>query len=98
MRSRSSGSSIAAHAAMSGSGFAAAQWDEHASNSAASSGKWRYTVERRTPARSAIALIDVRAGPTVPCSSTAVSRDAPARLRLELGAALLLVLSLFRRS
>ena len=58
---------------MSGRGFASAQCEEHASKSAASSGKWRYTVERRTPARSAIALIDVRAGPTVPCSSTAVS-------------------------
>ena len=58
---------------MSGTGFAAAQCEQHASNSAASSGKWRYTVERRTPARSAIALIDVRAGPTEPCSSTAVS-------------------------
>jgi hypothetical protein len=42
-------------------------------NSASSSGKWRYTVERRTPARSATALIDVRAGPTVPCSSMALS-------------------------
>src|SRR5213075_2464040 len=40
---------------------------------AASSGKCRYTVERRTPARSATALIDVRAGPSFSCSSTALS-------------------------
>ena len=58
---------------MSGTGFAAAQCELQAPIRAASSGKWRYRVERRTPARSAIALIDVRAGPTVPCSSTAAS-------------------------
>ena len=59
--------------ARSGGGFAARQCDEHASNSASSSGKWRYTVERRTPARSAIALIEVRAGPSCWCSATALS-------------------------
>jgi glutathione S-transferase len=40
---------------------------------AASSGKCRYTVERRTPACAARALIEVRAGPIVPCNSTALS-------------------------
>ena len=59
--------------ARSGSGFVSAKWVLQAVNRAASSGKWRYTVERRTPARSATALIDVRDGPTVPCSSIALS-------------------------
>ena len=36
-------------------------------------GKWRYTVWRWTPARRATSLSVVRAGPTVPCSSTAAS-------------------------
>ena len=70
---RAAGSSIATHARGSGDGFAARQCDEQAANSASSSWKWRYTVERRTPARSAIALIDVRAGPTSSCSPTALS-------------------------
>ena len=56
-----------------GGGWAAIQCDEHAANSASSSGKWRYTVERRTPARSATALIDVRAGPSSSCSAAALS-------------------------
>ena len=53
--------------------MAARQCDEQASNSASSSGKWRYTVERRTPACSATALIEVRAGPSSSCSATALS-------------------------
>jgi hypothetical protein len=53
--------------------LAARQCDEQAANSASSSGKWRYTVERRTPARSAIALIDVRAGPSSSCSAAVLS-------------------------
>ena len=70
---RSAGSSIAAQAPGSGGGFAARQCDEQAANSASSSGKWRYTVERRTPARSATALIEVRAGPSSSCSATVLS-------------------------
>ena len=70
---RSAGSSIAAHACGSGGGYAAAQCDEQAANSASSSGKWRYTVDRRTPARSAMALMDALAGPSSSCSATALS-------------------------
>ena len=62
-----------AHSPMSGAGLAARQCAEHASKSASSSGKWRYSVERRTPACSATALIDVREGPSDPCSATALS-------------------------
>src|SRR5690349_141538 len=58
---------------MSGGGLAARQCDEQAAKSAASSGKWQYTVERRTPARSATALIEVRAGPSSSCNATALS-------------------------
>jgi hypothetical protein len=57
----------------SGGGFAARQCDEQAANSDSSSGKCRYTVERRTPARSATALIVVRAGPSSSCSATVLS-------------------------
>jgi hypothetical protein len=53
--------------------LAARQWALHAAKTAASSGKCLYNVERRTPARSAIALIEVRDGPSVPCSATALS-------------------------
>jgi hypothetical protein len=70
---RSAGSAIAAQALGSGGGLAARQCDEQAANSDSSSGKWRYTVERRTPARSATALIEVRAGPSCSCSATALS-------------------------
>ena len=59
-----------------------------APNSAASSGKWRYSVERRTPACSATALIDVRAGPRVPCNATALSVIRRRVSLLDLGTAL----------
>src|SRR6476469_3439001 len=64
---------MAAHTDGSGGGLAAAQCAEQASKSASSSGKWRYSVERRTPACSATALIDVRDGPRLPCRATALS-------------------------
>ena len=66
MRRRSAGSAIFAQCAGSGGGLRSLDRPEQPRNSVRSSGKWRYTVARRTPARSAIAEIVGRDGPTVP--------------------------------
>ena len=55
------------------SGCAAAPWLLRAPTVARSAGKCRYTVSRCTPARSAIALIVLRRGPSSRCRSTVAS-------------------------